>query len=123
MRRRKNEFVDTTGLVTYRGIHGSALLQFPGFHGGKQGSCLDRGQSPLEWGDFPSVRTSVRPYIHPSVRPFPPSRAQEPARQALDPASQASEPARHASEPLEAWLAGSEAWLAGSEACLAGSEA
>ena len=53
------------------------------------GSGHDRGRSPVEWGDFPSVRPSV----HPSVRTSP-SRAQEPARQALDPASQASEPAR-----------------------------
>ena len=26
----------------------------------KQGSGPDRGRSPVEWGDFPSVRTSVR---------------------------------------------------------------
>ena len=32
------------------------------------GSGPDRGQSPVEWGDFPFVRLSVRP----SVRPFPP---------------------------------------------------
>ena len=57
----------------------------------KRGSGPDRGRSPVEWGDFPFVR--------PSVHPFPPSRAQEPARQALDPSSQASEPARQASEP------------------------
>ena len=56
------------------------------------GSGPDRGRSPVEWGDFPSVRPSVRPYVGPS----PPSRAQEPARQALDPASQASEPGRQA---------------------------
>ena len=60
------------------------------------GSGPNRGRSPVEWGDFPSVRPSIRT----SVRPYvPPSRAQEPARQALDPASQASEPARQASEP------------------------
>ena len=93
------------------------------------GSGPDRGRSPVEWGDFPFVRSSVRPSV-------PPSRAQEPARQALDPARQASEPARQASEPArqasepasqpglegsEACLAGSEAWLDGSKACLAGS--
>ena len=38
---------------------------FLGFHEGKQGGGPDRGQNPLEWGDFPSVRTSV----HPSVPP------------------------------------------------------
>ena len=31
------------------------------FCGGKQGSGPDRGQSPVEWGDFPYVRTSVPP--------------------------------------------------------------
>ena len=32
-----------------------ALLYFLlGFHGGKQGSGPDRGQSPVEWGDFPA---------------------------------------------------------------------
>ena len=41
-----------------------ALLYFLlGFHGGRQGSGPNRGQSPVEWGDFlfvcPSVRTSV----------------------------------------------------------------
>ena len=31
-----------------------ALLYFLlGFHGGRQGSGPDRGQSPVEWGDFP----------------------------------------------------------------------
>ena len=32
-----------------------ALLYFLlGFYGGRQGSSPDRGQSPVEWGDFPS---------------------------------------------------------------------
>ena len=35
---------------------------------GKQGSGPDRGRSPVEWGDFPYVRPSVRT----SVRPSPP---------------------------------------------------
>ena len=39
------------------------LLYFPGFHGGKQGSGPDRGQSPIEWGDFPSIRPSVSPSV------------------------------------------------------------
>ena len=64
-----------------------ALLYFLlGFHGGRQGSVPNRGRSPVEWGDFPSVRPYARPYV-------PPLRAQEPAGQALDPASQASESA------------------------------
>ena len=78
----------------------------------KWGSSPDRGQSPVEWRDFPSVRPSVCLSVHPSVRPFPPSRAQEPARRALDPSNQASEPARQAPEPAS---------QAGSKACPAGS--
>ena len=73
------------------------------------GSGPDRGQSPVEWGDFPFVRSFVRS----SVCPSPPSRAQEPARQTSEPARQASEPARQASEPLRpGWLALRPAWLA-----------
>ena len=30
------------------------------------GSGPDRGRSPVEWGDFPSVRTSVRLFVPPS---------------------------------------------------------
>ena len=38
-----------------------ALLYFLlGFHGGRQGSGPNRGQSPVEWGDFPSVRLSIQ---------------------------------------------------------------
>ena len=29
----------------------------------KRGSGPDRGQSPVEWGDFPFVRSSVRPSV------------------------------------------------------------
>ena len=37
-----------------------ALLYFLlGFHKGRQGSSPDRGQSPVEWGDFPFVPPSV----------------------------------------------------------------
>ena len=46
-----------------------ALLYFLlGFHGGRQGSGPDRGQSPVEWGEIPSVHLSVRPSISPSIR-------------------------------------------------------
>ena len=58
-----------------------ALLYFLlGFHGGRQGSGPDRGRSPVEWGDFPFVRSSVRS----SVRPFPP--LGHPARPEAQPA-------------------------------------
>ena len=39
-----------------------ALLYFLlGFHGGKQGSGPNKGQSPVDWGDFLSVHPSVWP--------------------------------------------------------------
>ena len=45
-----------------------ALLYFLlGFDGGRQGSGPDRGQSPVEWGDFPSVCTSIRPFAPPPL--------------------------------------------------------
>ena len=49
-------------------VSGSLALLFflLGFHGGRQGSGPDRGGSPVEWGDFPSVRLSVRPSVPPS---------------------------------------------------------
>ena len=87
-----------------------ALLYFLlGFHGGRQGSGPDRGRSPVEWGDFPSVRTSVRTSIH----PFPP--LNHPARPEAQPASQPS-------LRLQGWLAGPQAWLAGPQAWLDGPE-
>ena len=68
------------------------------------GSGPDRGLSPVERGDFLYVRLYVRPSVCPSVRtsvhPFPPARAQEPARQASEAARQASEPASQNSEPV-----------------------
>ena len=46
-------------------LPGSTCL---GFHGGKQSSGLDRGRSPLKWGDFLVIRL----FICPSIRLFPP---------------------------------------------------
>ena len=47
-----------------------ALLYFLlGFHGGRQGSGPDRGRSPVEWGDFPFVRTYVRTSVRPPLWP------------------------------------------------------
>ena len=40
-----------------------------GFHGGRQGSGPDKEQSPVEWGDFLTVRPSVRPSVHSFIRP------------------------------------------------------
>ena len=63
-----------------------ALLYFLlGFHGGRQGSGPDRGRSPVEWGNFPYVRSYVRSPPGPSYL------------------------------RLQAWLAGPQAWLHGPE--------
>jgi hypothetical protein len=51
-----------------------AFLYWPRSSFGKQVSGPDRGQSPVEWGDFPYVHSSVRPSVRPSVHPFPPLR-------------------------------------------------
>ena len=37
------------------------------FHGGRQGRDPDRGRSPVEWGDFPFVRSFVRPSVRPPL--------------------------------------------------------
>ena len=74
------------------------------------GSGPNRGQSPVEWGDFPFVRPFVPSFVRPTL---------EGPR-----ASQAGLRASHAGlRASKAWLAGYEARLAGSEAYLAGSEA
>ena len=85
-----------------------ALLYFLlGFHGWRQGSGPDRGQSPVEWGDFPSVRPSV----HPSIRsPLEGPRASQAGLRPSQSGLRASQAGLRASE---AWLAGSEAWMAG----------
>ena len=60
-----------------------ALLYFLlGFHGGRQGSGPNRGQSPVEWGDFPYVR----PYVPPPLG--------HPARPVAQPARPEAQPAR-----------------------------
>ena len=56
-----------------------ALLYFLlGFHGGRQGSSPDRGQSPVELGDFLSIlliiRLSVPPLGHPARSMAKPAR-------------------------------------------------
>ena len=44
-------------------VSGSLALLFflLGFHGGRHGSSPDRERTPVEWRDFPSVRTYIRP--------------------------------------------------------------
>ena len=77
------------------------------------GSGSDRGQSPVEWGDFPYVRTSVHPSVHP---PLEGPRASQVGFRPIQPglrASQASEPLRPGWLALRpAWLALKPAWLA-----------
>ena len=53
------------------------------FSWGRQGSSPNRGRSPVEWGDFPSVRSFVRP--------FPP--LGHPARPEAQPARPEAHPA------------------------------
>ena len=47
------------------------LTKFLGstIHFGFLGSGPDRGRSPVEWGDFPFVRTYVLPYVRISIYP------------------------------------------------------
>ena len=76
-----------------------ALLYFLlGLHGGRQGSGPDRGRSPVEWGDFPSVRTFVRPSPplgHPARPEAQPSRPEaQPARPEAQPARPEAQPDR-----------------------------
>ena len=71
-----------------------ALLYFLlGFHGGRQGSGLDRGRSLVEWGDFPSVHLSVCLSVCSFIPPSGPF-----------------------------WLAGPQVWQAGPQAWLDGPE-
>ena len=61
-----------------------ASLYWPRSSFGKQGSGPNRGQSPVEWGDFP--------YIHLPTRPLPP--LSHPARPGAQPAWTRAQPAR-----------------------------
>ena len=81
-----------------------ALLYFLfGFHGGRQGSGPDRGQSPVEWGDFPFVRPSVHPpppLGHPARPEAKPARPKaQPARPKAQPARPEAQPARSEAQP------------------------
>ena len=51
---------------------------------GKQGSGPDRGRSPVEWGEIPSVRPSVRPPRGLSQAQGGPSQVLGGPRQALE---------------------------------------
>ena len=63
------------------------------------GSGSNRGQSPVEWGEIPYVRTSVRPSVPPSLlRPL--WQALRPLWQALRPLWQTLKPLWQALRPL-----------------------
>ena len=65
----------------------SLLYFLLGFHGGRQGRGPDRERSPVEWGDFLSIRMSVHPLLgHPARPEAQPARPEpQPARSALPP--------------------------------------
>ena len=64
-----------------------ALLYFLlGFHGGRQGSGPDRVRSPVEWVDFPSIRTFVRSSVRPPSLGHPARPEAQPARPEAQPA-------------------------------------
>ena len=78
-----------------------ALLYFLlGFHRGRQGSGPNRGQSPVEWGDFLFVCLSVRPYIRTSPPLGHPARPEvQPARPEAQQARPEAQPARPEAQP------------------------
>ena len=87
-----------------------ALLYFLlGFHVGRQGSGPNRGRSPVEWGDFPSVRLSVCLLIClPHSLGYPARPEVQPARPEAQPARPEAKPASDASGFR---LAGPRTWL------------
>ena len=90
-------------------VSGSLALLYIliGFHGGRQGSDPDRGQSPVEWGDFPSVCPSVRRSVRPSVRPSPPlSHPAMPEAQPAMPEAQPTRPEAQKRKQTDRWTYG-----------------
>ena len=69
-----------------------------GFHGGRQGSGPDRGRSPVEWGDFPSVRPSIRLSVRSPLW-------------AIQPGLRASQPSLNPETWLAGWLGLMPGWL------------
>ena len=61
----KPEVGKAVHLIVVKMVSGClALLYFLlGFHGGRQGCGPDRGQSPVEWGDFLFVQPASQPSL------------------------------------------------------------
>ena len=84
------------------------------------GSGPDRGQSPVEWGDFPFVRTyvctSVRPplwAIRPGLRPSQPGlRPSQPGLRPSQTGLRPSQPASQVSGFRDGWLGLRPGWMA-----------
>ena len=74
------------------------------------GSGPDKERSPVEWGDFASVRSSIHPPLGHPARP-----EAQPARPETQLARSEAQPASQPSLRLQAWLAGPQIWLAGPE--------
>ena len=80
------------------------------------GSGPDRGRSPVEWGDFPYVCSSVRPFIRPPSQARSSRHEAQPTRAEAQPTRLEGQIASQASGlRLQAWLAGPQAWLDGPE--------
>ena len=91
-----------------------ASLYRPRSSFGKQGSGPNRGQSPVEWGDFPYVCPYVRPYVRLSVRP--PLWAIQPGLRPSQPVLRPSQPGLRSSQPAKSQASG----MAGLASDLAG---
>ena len=83
------------------------------------GSGPDRGRSPVEWGDFPSVRSFVRSfvrtYVCPSVPPLghPAGPEAQPARPEAQPARPEAQPASQPTSGFRpGWLGLRPGWMA-----------
>ena len=103
-------------------VSGSLALLFflLGFHGGRQGSGPNKGQSPVEWGDFLFVHLFIRQPVPPLAQPAGPE-AQPDMPEAGGLAGWLAGPQIWLAGP-QIWLAGPRAWLAGHQAWLDGPE-
>ena len=86
------------------------------------GSGPDRGQSPVEWGEIPFVRLSVRPSVPSSGWPSNPTGWPSDPEGQLEGSEGLLEGSEGLLEGSEGWLEGSEGQLEGSEGQPAGSE-